>query len=262
LQQQQQHQQKTFAEVIPEKIVSSIASTPPIPPRTSKKSHDTVTTAVEVVEQVRMTSATIPTSSKGNIPLSATAGECGTIFAERRQPWTSSDHSLTNASFDDAIIVASQSEEGAKDAVSFQVAATQKKRKRPRIEECETKLATLKDENRILKRHLDAVLKKTESADLERAQAEQDMREMLQKQGGGVVDEEKLQKLVTRFTEMYSDYGKSRQQELRFHLEQLRKYVSFIRFFCLLKRISTTNSGFLPLVVLSSFLKKYFLFVD
>lgn len=223
LQQQQQQQQKTFAEAIPEKIVSSIASTPPIPPRTSKKIHDTASTAVEVVEQVRMTSATTPTSNKSNIPLSATAGECGTIVAKRRQPGTSGDHSLTNASFDDAIVIVSQSEEGAQDAGTLQAAATQKKRKRPIIEECETKLATLKDENRILKRHLDAVLKKTKSADLERAQAERDMREMVQKQGGGVVDEEKLQKLVTRFTEMYSDYGKSRQQELRFHLEQLRK---------------------------------------
>jgi hypothetical protein len=103
------------------------------------------------------------------------------------------------------------------------VSMAPKKRKRPRVEECARKLSALKDENRILKLHLDAMLEKTKTADLERAQAERDMREMVQYKDGTAVDKEKLQKLVSRFTEMYADYGKSRQQELRFHLEQLRK---------------------------------------
>ena len=96
----------------------------------------------------------------------------------------------------------------------------QRKRKRPRNDECEIKLSALKDENRILKRNLDTLLKKTQTIDLERAQAERAMRDMVQQ---GNPDEEKLQQLVKRFTEMYSDYGRSRQQELRFHLAQLRK---------------------------------------
>ena len=103
-----------------------------------------------------------------------------------------------------------------------------RKRKRPRVDECEAKLAALRDENRLLKRHLDNVLKKTQSFDTERALAERKMREMILQSGQdghgvqGVHDQE-LRQLLTRFTEMYSDYGKTRQQELKFHLQQLKK---------------------------------------
>jgi hypothetical protein len=124
----------------------------------------------------------------------------------------------------------SMRDDSANDLASFATCAQPyRKRKRPRVDECEVKLAALKDENRLLRRHLDNVLKKTQNFDMERANAERKMREMIMRHSevdgeeANAVDKEELRQLVTRFTEMYSDYGKTRQQELKFHLQQLNK---------------------------------------
>lgn len=94
-----------------------------------------------------------------------------------------------------------------------------KRRKKPRLSDCEAKLAALKNENEMLKRHLATVTNKAHIFDQEREQATQEMKRMLQE---GAVPE-KLNPVLHKFSEMYSDYGRHRHQELTFHLGQLEK---------------------------------------
>lgn len=94
-----------------------------------------------------------------------------------------------------------------------------KRRKKPRLEDCESRVAALRAENETLKRHLDNITNKREKFDKERAAAEKKMKDMVTK---GAKDEE-LNNVLAKFTEMYSDYGKHRHEELTFHLDQLEK---------------------------------------
>ena len=97
--------------------------------------------------------------------------------------------------------------------------AYSKRRKKPRLVDCENKLAQLKAENEMLKRHLANVSSQSHKFDQERAEAEQRMRTMLENNAGP----EQLDEVVKNFTELYSDYGRRRHQELTFHLEQLQR---------------------------------------
>lgn len=94
-----------------------------------------------------------------------------------------------------------------------------RRRKKPRLHECERRLAELQDENERLKRHLDLVSNRSRQTQVERVQAETKMRQLLTE---GAPDSE-LQPLLHSFQEMYSDYGKKRFEELEFHLEQLQR---------------------------------------
>ena len=94
-----------------------------------------------------------------------------------------------------------------------------KRRKKPRLSDCERKLAELQAENALLKRHLDNISNAKRVTDSERVAAEQRMRQMLQ---ANAPDEE-LDPVIQSFTELYSDYGRKRHQELNFHLEQLQR---------------------------------------
>jgi uncharacterized protein (DUF342 family) len=94
-----------------------------------------------------------------------------------------------------------------------------KRRKKPRLPDCERKLAELKAENEMLKRHLDNISNKTVSLDKERINAEHKMRTMLQQEA----PDSELEPIVKNFTEMYSDYGRKRHDELNFHLQQLQR---------------------------------------
>ena len=94
-----------------------------------------------------------------------------------------------------------------------------KRRKKPRLSDCEAKLAALKSENDMLKRHLDTIANKSQKFDQDRKEAESNMKRLL-KEGAGP---EKLNPLLSKFSQMYSDYGSNRHQELTFHLEQLER---------------------------------------
>jgi hypothetical protein len=94
-----------------------------------------------------------------------------------------------------------------------------KRRKKPRLDDCERELASLQAENEMLKRHLATVSKQSHNFDLERTEAEKKMRAMLEV-GAAPQD---LDVIVKDYTELYSDYGKRRHQELTFHLEQLQR---------------------------------------
>lgn len=94
-----------------------------------------------------------------------------------------------------------------------------KRRKKPRLHECEERLAELKAENDRLKQHLDNVNNHSMKLQLERVKAEKQMRNMLETN----VSDQELAPVVQNFTEMYSDYGKKRHEELNFHLGQLQR---------------------------------------
>jgi len=94
-----------------------------------------------------------------------------------------------------------------------------KRRKKPRLSDCEAKLAALRSENEMLKRHLANVTNKAQAFDQNREQATQEMKRMIQENA----PPEKLNPLLHKFSEMYSDYGRHRHQELTFHLDQLEK---------------------------------------
>jgi len=97
--------------------------------------------------------------------------------------------------------------------------AYSKRRKKPRLVDCENRLAQLKAENEMLKRHLANISSQSHKFDQERTEAEQRMRAMLQNNAGP----EQIDDVVKNFTEVYSDYGRRRHQELTFHLEQLQR---------------------------------------
>lgn len=94
-----------------------------------------------------------------------------------------------------------------------------KRRKKPRLQDCESKLAELEAENAMLKRHLANLSAQSLALDQERDTQQQKMVLMLE-QGA---DETELDGAVKHFTEMYSDYGRRRHSELNFHLDQLQR---------------------------------------
>lgn len=94
-----------------------------------------------------------------------------------------------------------------------------KRRKKPRLVDCESKLASLRAENEMLKRHLENVTNKSNKFLNERKRAEKDLQK-LTKEGAG---NEQINPVIHNYSEMYSDYGRHRNQELTFHLEQLGK---------------------------------------
>ena len=95
--------------------------------------------------------------------------------------------------------------------------AAAKRRKKPRLVECEHKLAELKAENAMLKGHLANLSAQSHQLDQERQAQEQRMRQMLT--SGSTEDE--LNQAIQTFQDMYSDYGRRRHSELTFHLDQL-----------------------------------------
>jgi len=94
-----------------------------------------------------------------------------------------------------------------------------KRRKKPRLSDCERKLAELQSENALLKRHLDNISNAKRVTDSERIAAEQRMKQMLESNA----PDEELAPVIQSFTELYSDYGRKRHEELNFHLEQLQR---------------------------------------
>jgi len=97
--------------------------------------------------------------------------------------------------------------------------AHSKRRKKPRLADCETRLADLKSENELLKRHLHNIANQSHKFDQERLGAETRMTFLLKQEAADV----EMDSAIKNYTELYSDYGRRRHQELTFHLEQLQR---------------------------------------
>jgi len=98
-----------------------------------------------------------------------------------------------------------------------------KRRKKPRLSDCEAKLAKLRAENEQLKRHLQKVSNKANKFDREKEDAGKQIARLLNESNAGAPE---MERTVRKFSDMYSDYGVNRQQELSFHLEQLQRLVN------------------------------------
>ncbi|KAL3943071.1 MAG: hypothetical protein SGBAC_002848 [Bacillariaceae sp.] len=98
-----------------------------------------------------------------------------------------------------------------------------KRRKKPRLSDCESKLAQLKAENEVLKRHLQNVSNKAHQ--IEHGKEESALRIKQLHESGALPNE--MENVVKDMTDTYSDYGVNRQQELSFHLEQLSSAYAF-----------------------------------
>ncbi|KAG7361045.1 hypothetical protein IV203_036145 [Nitzschia inconspicua] len=97
-----------------------------------------------------------------------------------------------------------------------------KRRKKPRLAECESRLARLQAENEQLKRHLENVSNKAHKFNQEKEEAGKRIAQLIHENAGP----EAMAVAVRKFSDMYSDYGVNRQQELTFHLEQLQRLVN------------------------------------
>ena len=116
--------------------------------------------------------------------------------------------------------------DGVKIASDIAAKSGARRKKNPTKEDCEIKLKRLRDENEMLKRHLDNVTNKTAKFEEDRRASEKKMKEMLNlcsEKGVCPTIQNELKKNLEQFSETYSDYGKRRQDELFFHLTQLEK---------------------------------------
>ena len=104
-------------------------------------------------------------------------------------------------------------------------AAPIKRKKKATKEDCERRLRDLREENETLKRHLEMVRNKTAQFKKKRKMQEQNMKQLvlLSSKGNNIQYQKELRASLNQFTETYSDYGKIRQDELFFHLNQLEK---------------------------------------
>jgi hypothetical protein len=116
-----------------------------------------------------------------------------------------------------------------------------KRKKKPRLAESESRLAELRAENELLKRHLENVSNKAHRFDQEKEAAGKRIHALLEHNAG----RDEMNAAVREFTEMYSDYGKNRQNELNFHLEQLQRYAIRLGYSCALARTAAFLISFL-----------------
>jgi hypothetical protein len=102
-----------------------------------------------------------------------------------------------------------------------------RRKKKPTKEDCERRMNQLKSENEMLKRHLNMVKNKTALFEQERKAQEKKMKELVMLSSSSTGDntlwQKELKSNLEQFSETYSDYGKHRQDELFFHLNQLEK---------------------------------------
>lgn len=102
--------------------------------------------------------------------------------------------------------------------------AGRKRRKMSKLQELQERHERLSTENAILRNHLETVNRETKHYDVERKRFLDSMRRALTQEREGVRGtQEDMYKLVMEFSDCYADYGKRRQRELAFHLDQVRR---------------------------------------
>jgi len=111
-----------------------------------------------------------------------------------------------------------------------------RRKKKPRLEDSEAKLNRLREENQMLKRYHGTMTNNCEKFNKERKEVEAKMRNLVNMfrsdrskddMGKDITSLEKeLHNTIRKYSETYSDYGRNRQEELKFHLAQLEKLAS------------------------------------
>ncbi|KAJ1424864.1 hypothetical protein B484DRAFT_451343 [Ochromonadaceae sp. CCMP2298] len=100
-----------------------------------------------------------------------------------------------------------------------------RKRQRESVEDIEARVNELRGENADLQAHLMNVTQRTNEVQKQRQAMERLMINKLAEVGDrdDIADQSDLAKVVKQYTDIYADYGKCRQREVQFHLNQLEK---------------------------------------
>ena len=93
------------------------------------------------------------------------------------------------------------------------------RRKKPRLSDCDNKLSQLQEENAMLKARLHSLQNKNLKTTRERQEQETKLHSLLASNS----TREEMERVIHDYQEMYSDYGKRRDQELLIHLQQLQR---------------------------------------
>ena len=111
---------------------------------------------------------------------------------------------------------------------SREIAKECRRRQRERKEQIENRVATLKKENEELREHFQNVSQRTTDIQRQRATMESIMQNRLcdiENLPEDCEERKNLTDLVSKFTDLYADYGSCRQKEIAFHLAQLEKLI-------------------------------------
>lgn len=130
----------------------------------------------------------------------------------------------TMSSYDEIDGDSDSSEENVKLRNKSNTSTIGKKRSKVTIDDLEKRVCSLQEENNDLKAHLENVNKKTNEFKKQRTMIENLMEQL----ANSAYDSESMSKLHTlleQYVETYADYGKCRQKEATFHLNQLEKLV-------------------------------------
>jgi hypothetical protein len=110
--------------------------------------------------------------------------------------------------------------------VARKAVKTTKKRSRESVEDLESRVNELKAENADLHAHLLNVTQRTTEVHKQRVSMERLMAVKLAELGDrSDTDQSELAAIVKQYTDIYADYGKCRQREIAFHLQQLEKLI-------------------------------------
>jgi hypothetical protein len=100
-----------------------------------------------------------------------------------------------------------------------------RKRLREGVDDLESKLKALQEENSELRSHLTDMTQRALQMEQQKAEIQKLMNDKVSQIGGDAHDTEQndISNLWTRYKDVFSDHGSSRQKEVAFHLNQLKK---------------------------------------
>ncbi|CAM9774827.1 unnamed protein product [Chrysoparadoxa australica] len=103
------------------------------------------------------------------------------------------------------------------------IARESRKRKRMKVDEMEGQVKKLQEENESLRIHVTNRNERTKVIEARKMEMEAEISEILRASGNA--DKDRLIKALKRFKDLYADYGKSRKEEVQFHLKQLETLI-------------------------------------
>jgi hypothetical protein len=161
----------------------------------------------DVAPFVAMTATTTTTTAAGSTSMATAAASS----AKHARSTPSSPLKESSPSTKESAVAAQNNANAAANV-------TTRRRKKPRLHDCQVKLANLREENERLKRHLDVIQNRSQKILKERASTEDTLRHLMENGASN----EQLSPLIDAYSEAHSDYGKKRFEELQFHLDQLQ----------------------------------------
>jgi hypothetical protein len=165
---------------------------------------------------------TLPSSSLENTSLMPVIGEAQHSSLKRSfAELMNSDHA-SDSSSDEGIDNSRKSDQNGSSKSNKQ-GNPSRKRSRESLDDLEMRVKQLQAENAELNAHLLTVTQRTTEVQKQRVEMEKLMIAKLSAVDDS--DQEELAKIVKRYTDIYADYGKCRQREVSFHLQQIEKLI-------------------------------------